>query len=154
MMNSIMNLLSWLVATACGLGRAPVASGTVASAAAALLWYLAAPSAAVQGFFCLVTIAIGLWASSRLAAHLNDSDPSEVVIDEVAGMWLTLLALPKTIPVVVAGFLLFRLLDIGKFPPMRQLERLPGGLGIMMDDLAAGMIGRLVLGIALAYFAP
>jgi len=154
MKHSVINVLAFLVATACGLGRAPVASGTVASAAAALLWYLAAPSAAAQGFICLVTIALGLWASSRHAANLSDDDPSEVVIDEVAGMWLTLWAAPKTIPVVVAGFLLFRLLDIGKFPPMRQLERLPGGLGIMMDDLAAGVIGRLVLGIVLAYFAP
>ena len=148
---SLADELSWLLATACGVGRAPVASGTVASAVAALLWYIAPLSAPAQGFVCGVTIAAGIWAASRLASRLQDDDPSDVVIDEFAGMWLTLLGLPKTLPILCAGFFLFRLLDIGKFPPMRQLERLPGGLGIMMDDVAAGLIGRVVLGVALAY---
>jgi phosphatidylglycerophosphatase A len=64
-------------------------------------------------------------------------------------MWLVLVGLPKSPLVLLIGFLLFRILDIGKFPPMKQLERLPGGWGIMLDDVAAGVIARLLLVVGL-----
>ena len=136
---------SWWVATAGGLGRAPLAPGTVASAAAAAVWYLAAPTLWLQGVACGIAVVSGWLASDRLSKHLGDPDPSEVVIDEVAGMWLALFGCPRTLPILLAAFLLFRFFDIAKLPPMRQLERLPGGFGIMLDDVAAGIMTRLIL---------
>ena len=82
--------------------------------------------------------------------HLDDS---LAVMDEVIGMWATCLLLPKTIPWLVAAFLCFRVLDVVKPWPINRLERLPGGWGIMADDLAAGLVGALILnGLRIAFF--
>jgi len=145
-----MRRLARWIATGCGLGYAPIASGTVASAAAAVAWYLLPLDGRAQWALALLVACMGWWAAEQVAKQTGDPDPSMVVIDEVAGMWLALAGLPKTAPVVFAAFLLFRVLDIGKFPPMKQLERLPGGFGIMMDDVAAGAIARLLLGVVLS----
>jgi phosphatidylglycerophosphatase A len=142
-----MNRLAWLIATACGIGRAPIASGTVASAVAAGLWVILHPGLGAEWAVCGAMIVAGVWAADRVAKRLGDDDPSVVVIDEFAGMWLALLGLPMTLPVVCAAFLLFRFFDIGKFPPMKQLERLPGGWGIMADDAGAGCLTRLLLSL-------
>ena len=149
----VSDTFSLAIATAGGLGHAPIASGTVASAAAALLWYLIPLQPAAQWFAAIALTLIGIWASARTAAAVHDEDPSIVVIDEVAGMWLALAAAPRTLPVVIVAFCLFRTFDIGKWPPMRQLERLPGGWGIMMDDVAAGLISRAFLAVGLLWFA-
>ena len=141
-----------LVATACGLGYAPIASGTVASAAAAALWYLLPPlSPAAQWIACAAAALIGIWAAGAVAKQAGDHDPSIVVIDEVVGMWLALAAAPRTLPAILVAFGLFRFFDIGKWPPMKQLERLPGGFGIMMDDVAAGLISRALLALGLTW---
>jgi phosphatidylglycerophosphatase A len=144
--------VAWWLASVGGLGRVPTAPGSAASAAAAVVWYAVQPPPDAQLAMCLGAAALGLWVSSRVAAHSSEKDPSEVVIDELAGQWLTLAGLPNTPAMIGAGFLIFRLLDITKPPPLRRLERLPGGLGIMCDDLAAGLIGRLVLGAILFIF--
>lgn len=141
-----------LISTVCGLGYAPIASGTVASAAAALAWYLIPLPPIAQWLIAFDITILGLWASTVTAAEVNDDDPSIVVIDEVAGMWLALAGAPRTLPVVIAAFCLFRVFDIGKWPPMRQLERLPGGWGIMLDDVAAGLISRAFLAVGLLWF--
>ena len=134
-----------LVASLGGVGRCPIASGTAGSAVTVAA-YLALPAdamaqAAVIG---LVTI-LGLWASGVYAAAAKDPDPSRVVIDEAAGMLIACFMVPKSVGLIAAAFCLFRLLDIGKWFPMKQLERLPGGWGIMADDLAAGLLTRLML---------
>ncbi len=147
-----MNAMAWIVATVGGVGYAPIASGTVASLVAAALWYVLPWSGTTQWVACGVVVLAGVWASGRLALRLKDDDPSIVVIDEVAGMWLALAALPKTAGIIIAGFLLFRFFDIGKFPPMKQLEHLHGGWGIMLDDVAAGLISRVVLGVLIWLF--
>ncbi|MEC8909441.1 MAG: phosphatidylglycerophosphatase A, partial [Chloroflexota bacterium] len=74
-----------------------------------------------------------------------DHDPKRAVWDEVAGMWITCLLLPKTLPWLAAAFLVFRVLDILKPWPIRRLEGLPGGLGIMADDVVAGVVGAVGL---------
>lgn len=145
----MLRLARW-IATGCGLGYAPVASGTVASAAAAVAWYILPLGEEAQWVLALLAALLGWWAADAVAKQAGDPDPSIVVIDELAGMWLALAGLPHTVPVVCAAFLLFRVLDIGKFPPMKQLERLPGGIGIMLDDVAAGLISRAILGVTLA----
>ena len=134
-----------MVATLGGTGYFPVASGTVGSAIFVLA-YLALPAVpAVQAAVIGLVTAIGLWASGVYARAVNDEDPSPVIIDEAAGMLIACFLLPKSFGWLLAAFLLFRLFDIGKWFPMKQLERLPGGWGIMADDLAAGLLARLIL---------
>ena len=147
-----MNAVAWIVATVGGVGYAPIASGTVASLVAAAIWYALPWNGTVQWVACAAAALVGLWASGRIASRLKDDDPSIVVIDEVAGMWISLAALPRTWPVIMTGFLLFRFFDIGKFPPMKQLEHLHGGWGIMLDDVAAGLISRAALGVLVWLF--
>ncbi len=141
--------LVWCIATVGGIGHVPWASGTVASVAAVGVWYWWHPNAWTQVGVISVVAATGVWAAGWWAQRLGKDDPSQVVVDEVAGMWIALAGLPRSVIVAGAALLLFRLLDIGKCPPMRQLERLPGGWGIMADDLAAGVIARIVLGSVL-----
>ena len=142
--------LSYIIGTFLGLGYAPIASGTVASAAAAILWWYVAPvPAGHQWLVSAIIVVVGIWTSHVVAKQVKDEDPHIVVIDEVAGMWLALAGVPHTLPVVLVAFGLFRLFDIGKWTPMKQLERLHGGFGIMMDDVAAGLISRALLALIL-----
>jgi len=150
-----MKRLAILLATFCYVGYFPVAPGTAGSAAALplflLLRWLALPwvEASAIAALCLV----GFWAGSVAASHYGREDPGYVVLDEVVGMLLTLAFIPLSWSGIAAGFLLFRLLDIVKPPPARQLETLPGGLGIMMDDVMAGIYGNIALRL-LIYLVP
>ena len=94
-------------------------------------------------------LAVGTPAASRVATLVGRKDPGLVVVDEVAGQWITLVGMPFTAPVVLAGFVLFRVMDIVKPWPARALERLPGGWGIMADDVAAGIYAQLLLRVLL-----
>jgi phosphatidylglycerophosphatase A len=133
------------VATVGGVGRCPVASGTFGSLPGlALLWVLPADPV-VQGAVLAAVMLAGWWAAGVVAAMERDTDPGIVVIDEVAGMLVAGFLLPRHPGPLLAAFLLFRVFDIGKWPPMRQLERLPGGWGIIADDVAAGLLARLVM---------
>lgn len=86
----------------------------------------------------LGVVAVGGWASSRAERLIGQKDPSPVVVDEVAGMVLSVLALPRQLVPFLAAFFLFRVLDILKPFPARQSQALSGGLGVMLDDLVAG----------------
>lgn len=135
-----------LLANCFGLGRLRPAPGTIGSAfGLAVYWVLwrGQPGAVQIGAIAAVT-ALGVAAATSTAKQLGDDDPSEVVIDEVAGMWLSLFACTSVTQAVVA-FFVFRALDIIKPFPARQLEALPGGWGIMLDDLAAGAYTLLLL---------
>jgi phosphatidylglycerophosphatase A len=147
--------LRWLVATAGGIGLAPIAPGTFGSlpglAIAWALWMLGGWPALLAG--TVVVSFVGLWAADGVAREQARSDPREVVVDEVAGQMLTLLFLPLTWQTLALGFLAFRITDIFKPFPARRLEALPGGLGIMVDDLVAGAWANLALQ-ALAWWAP
>ena len=134
-----------LVATLGGLGRAPVAPGTVGSLVGAGLVWLLPLEPSVQLAALAGVAALGVWSAGVSARQRLDADPSVVVIDEVAGMLVAGFLLPKRFGLLLAAFLLFRVFDIGKWSPMKQLERLPGGWGIMADDLAAGICSRLAL---------
>lgn len=142
------------LATVLGLGSTPVAPGTAGSMAGLVLvwvlWQLAGPVAVAAG--AVVVSAVGIWAAEGTARHLGEEDPSRVVIDEVAGQMVALVWLPPTVPVLAAGFLLFRLFDIMKPFPVRRLEKLPGGLGIVADDLAAGLYSVLLLHVGALLF--
>ena len=140
-----------LVATGLGSGYSPVAPGTAGSLVGLLLFLpLAGRALWIQLAAVVAVTILGVLAGGRLATMLGAKDPGVVVIDEVAGQWITLLALPMTPVIAVAGFLLFRAMDIRKPWPARALERLPGGLGIMADDVAAGIYAHLLLRLGLA----
>lgn len=132
-------------------GYAPVASGTFGSAAAfalyfPLLYFNYWPAYAATILF--VTL-IGVWAAGRCEKDSGIVDPSFVVMDEVAGQLITLFLIPFSWPAVIAGFVLFRIMDIVKPFPANRAEHLPGGWGIMLDDVLAGVYGNLLLRLAL-----
>jgi len=134
-----------LIATVGGVGRAPFAPGTVASAITALALGLFTPSRPVLIVLVLAVIVLGTWASHDAERSLGAKDPGAIVIDEVAGMALSVLALPLTPAVLLAGFLLFRVFDIVKPYPANALQRLTGGVGVMLDDVVAGLYALLLL---------
>jgi phosphatidylglycerophosphatase A len=141
-----------VIATGFGTGLAPVAPGTVASAATiAALWIVSASRPTIAVFVVAVTI-IGTWAADRAERLLGEKDPGAIVIDEVAGMALAVMLFPLTMTVVAAAFVLFRIFDVVKPAPARQSQDLPGGLGIMIDDLIAGAYVILVLVLARVVF--
>ena len=96
-------------------------------------------------------VAIGIPAATLEARGCGKRDPSHVVIDEVAGQLLTLVACPIVWPALLVGFILFRAFDIVKPPPVHSLERLPEGTGIVVDDLGAGVYGLIVLQLLLHF---
>ena len=145
-----MRRLSTLLGTLCGIGYVPVAPGTAASVVAAGVWYGWHPSAAVQWLVCGVAIVAGVWAAGDIAKRAQGTDPSQVVIDEFAGMWVALAGLPRNLPLVCIALFLFRVFDIVKSPPIKRLERLPGGVGIVLDDIAAGIFTRALLSLGLS----
>jgi phosphatidylglycerophosphatase A len=133
------------IATVGGAGYAPLAPGTVGSALAALGLWLAPPSRAGRAVFLVAVAALGVWAAGRAERALGRTDPGAIVVDEVAGMTLAVLLFPPTGSVVVSGFVLFRVFDIWKPFPADRAQRLPGGLGVMADDLVAGLYALAAL---------
>jgi phosphatidylglycerophosphatase A len=130
-------------------GFFPFAPGTAGSAAAMVLflpvrWTGSLP---LEIAVAALVAVIGVWAATEAEKALGMQDPGPVVIDEVAGMLVSLLFLPAAWPVIVAAFLAFRVFDITKPWPCGALERLHGGLGIMADDLAAGVYANLTVQI-------
>ena len=115
-----------------------MASGTVGSLVTLIaLWLIPFTTLALLVTLAIVTL-VGIWAGSRVERAIDAKDPGIIVIDEVAGMLVSVLFLPRTIPVLVTAFLLFRLFDIWKPFPARQLQEMHGGAGVMLDDLIAG----------------
>lgn len=141
-----MNRLGVALASAGGAGFFPVAPGTVGSAVGVgvyLLTYQWSPAA--QGALLAAIVLVGIWAADVTARVLGREDPGPVVIDEVAGQLVTLFLTGAGLKGAIIGFFVFRLFDIVKPPPVRQLEALHGGLGIMADDLMAGVYGWVVV---------
>ena len=129
-----------MLATAFGAGYAPVASGTVGSFVTVVaIWLLPVTPQRILVALIAVTV-VGVWAGSRVERVLGRKDPGIIVIDEVAGMLLSVILLPPTIPALVTAFLLFRLFDIWKPFPARESQVLTGGVGVMVDDLIAGRL--------------
>lgn len=150
-MSRALDAAAKLVATGLGSGYSPVAPGTAGSLVGLLLFLpLAGRAFWIQLAAVVAVTILGVLAGGRLATTLGAKDPGVVVVDEVAGQWITFLALPMTPVIAVAGFALFRVMDIVKPWPARALERLPGGLGIMADDVAAGIYAHLLLRLGLA----
>ncbi|MFZ0662278.1 MAG: phosphatidylglycerophosphatase A [Acidobacteriaceae bacterium] len=143
---------AWLTGTFFGIGLLPGGPGTWAALTTAVLWYFIARAShpgsielSVGTFIVLLAVTfLGIPAASVVERESGKHDPGHVVIDEVAGQLVALLFVPLEAWHVVLAFVLFRFFDILKPPPVCQLERLHGGLGIMVDDLAAGVYALLV----------
>lgn len=145
------NRLAIFLSTCAYVGYAPVAPGTFGSAAGLAVFValrsLGGPALELGAI--VVLFAVGVW-SATIAEQQMGTDPGPVVVDEVLGMLVTLALLPVTLTGAIAGFLLFRLLDIVKPWPARQFESLHGGLGVMADDAMAGVYGNLILRVLIA----
>jgi len=144
--------LLYLFGTFFGTGYAPIAPATAASLAVALLWWLVGPPPlAAQAGLLLVVVALGVPAAGALERR-HGRDPKLVVCDEVAGMLVTFAGVATGgAPGCLAGFFWFRVFDILKPWPARRLEALPGGWGIMADDLMAGVYAQLALRLTLRW---
>lgn len=138
------------IATMFGAGRSPFAPGTAGTLAALPFAWLAGRWLPPWGF-AAVTLglaALAVWSAGAAARQMGRHDPGAVVIDEAAGLFVTLLFMDIGVFTLAAGFLLFRAMDVLKPPPARVCERLPGGWGIVTDDLVAGLYANL--GVRLA----
>jgi phosphatidylglycerophosphatase A len=140
-----MKLVALAIATALGVGYAPVAPGTFGSAAGLVLWAVLPTSAVVQVSAIVLLFVAGSWSGSVAERHFGRTDPGQVVADEVMGMLITLFLNPVNWTGAIVGFVLFRIADIIKPFPANRLERLHGGVGVMADDAMAAVYANLVL---------
>jgi phosphatidylglycerophosphatase A len=139
----------WL-ATGLGAGFCPIAPGTVGALwGLPLAWGLSFLSIPAQCAVLAVLFLAGVPLCTAAARQLGVKDPGSIVWDEIVSLGVVFLFVPITPATLIAGFLLHRLFDVSKPPPIRQLERLEGGLGIMADDLLAGIYANLVLHVLL-----
>ena len=126
------------------LGKLPFAPGSWGSLGALILWIFLPSSYLLQMIMIIILFSIGVISSKKMAAAMNDHDPSKVVIDEAVGMWIALFMLPYSIVIYSMAFILFRIFDIFKPSFIYRVQNLPGGWGIMMDDVLAGIIVWLI----------
>ena len=143
-----------MIATGFGSGFSPVAPGTAGALLALLLWvvgYLLLPFALLQVILAIMVLlftVLGIYTSGVMERYWGE-DPSRVVVDEMVGVWIPLLVVPDGgWWYVLAAFVLFRLFDIVKPLGVRRMERFGGGVGIMMDDILAGVYSAVLLGAA------
>jgi phosphatidylglycerophosphatase A len=153
-------LWAWAIGTFFGAGLLKPGPGTYGSVSAVVLWFIAAhifpvtsSSLAIGTIIAAIVVTlIGIPAATIVARESGREDPGHVVIDEVAGQLIALIAIPADWQHAALSLLLFRLFDILKPPPIRQLERLPQGTGIMLDDVAAGVLALIVAQLAHLFF--
>jgi phosphatidylglycerophosphatase A len=142
------------LATGFYVGNIPVAPGTFGSLIGLPLCYLLAKLQLTAAIIAaLLLIGLAIWISNAAEKTLKRKDPGCIVVDEMAGMAVTLIGLPFNLTTVVTGFILFRILDILKPFPIRVLDkRLSGGLGIVADDVAAGIFSNIIIRMLLYYW--
>ena len=138
------------IATLFGVGRSPIAPGTMGSLVA-LPFAWAIMALLGRGWLLLasmIALAIGTWACENYARTKGEHDPKECVVDELVGQWIVCAFAPPSILWYVPAFALFRLFDIWKPWPIRLVERrVPGGLGIMADDVVAALMGSVIIAV-------
>lgn len=145
-MKSFKNMLILFLAQGAFTGRFPVAPGTAGTVAAVLIYFFVhGLSSSAYAMVCLVVVIIGIWAAGRAEDILGKKDSPSIVVDEIAGYLISMFFLPATLGYVAAGFCLFRFFDIVKPWPIAGLQKLHGGVGVMLDDIAAGIYTNAVL---------
>jgi phosphatidylglycerophosphatase A len=137
-----------LLASGLGAGFSPFAPGTAGTLVAIPIELLLSPiRSPVYELTLLTFFFFSSWIAERAQNHWQKRDDQRIVIDEIMGYFLTMLWIPKTLLLISVGFLLFRLLDIVKPFPCRQLERVRGGFGVVLDDVFAGIYANIALQI-------
>ena len=142
------------IATLGPIGYLPKAPGTWGSMTAAIIWYVLAefiPDFQKYQLTIIIISAVAGIIVSEIVSRAGDKDPKEVVIDEFVGMWIALIWLPHSLKLIVIALILFRIFDIAKPFGIRRLEKIRGGMGIMMDDIAAGILSALILHLSINY---
>jgi len=143
---SLKQRLAFVLATGFGSGYSPFAPGTAGSAVGLLfVWGMSLMDLTGQVVFTLAVTALSMIAADIVAKSVGLKDPGLIVADEIAGMMVTMIAIPITLKSALIGFVLFRLMDVVKPPPARQFEHFKGGVGIVADDLMAGVYANLAL---------
>ncbi|MFH1976729.1 MAG: phosphatidylglycerophosphatase A [Pseudomonadota bacterium] len=139
--------LVMFLATGCFVGNIPIAPGTFGTIAGLLFClFLSRASFLFASLIVVVFIVFAVWIAGEAEKIIKQKDPGRIVIDEIAGIMVTLLGLPFNFVSVISGFFIFRILDIIKPFPIRSIEnKLSGGAGIVMDDVAAGFLGNCLL---------
>jgi len=142
------------IATGCFIGKIPFAPGTFGSLAGILLCFILSKTSEPVAIFCIILFIIfSIWIAGDAEKILKIKDPGSIVIDEIAGMAVTLIGLPFNLFYVATGFIIFRVLDITKPFPIRYIEkRISGGAGVVLDDVAAGIFGNIILRIIFFLF--
>jgi len=146
-----MKVLATIFATFFGVGFFPVAPGTAATVAGIALVFLLHSSMGLYLAVTLLMLVIAIPVCTYMEKVLNQKDPGMLCIDEVVGIMIGLMGLPLSWSVVIVGFFLFRALDMFKIYPINKFEGLPGGFGIMMDDVMAGLYTNIILHVAMRY---
>ena len=134
-----------LVCTFFYLGNLPKAPGTWGSIGALCIWALVPESFLFRINFLMIVLIFGIISCEFLLKQVDDPDPPYIVIDEVVGLWVALLFVPKSTSIFLLGFILFRLFDIFKPSFIYSVQSLKGSLGIMLDDICAGFLVMLIL---------
>ena len=143
------------LATGAHVGRIPFASGTFGSLVGfPIVYLLSRANWPLAALMTAILVFFSVWVAHLAEQQLKSKDPGCIVIDEIAGMCVTMLGIPLNLTTGVAGFFLFRLFDVTKPPPARQMEKmLKGGWGVVMDDVVAGIMANLVLRVGIWVFA-
>ena len=145
-------MIAKLIATFLYVGHLPYAPGTFGTLAAVPLFYLISGLPVyLYLLITLVVIGVSVWASTIAEGIYDKSDPGQIVADEVSGYLVTMILIPPTVTNIVIGFFLFRLFDIIKPPPVRSFESLPGGWGVVIDDVAAGVYACVCLHVIVRF---
>ena len=126
------------------LGKLPFAPGTWGSLGALILWVFLPISYPLQLIIIIILFSIGVISSKKMSLELDNNDPSEVVIDEAVGMCIALFMLPHSLAIYIMAFILFRIFDVFKPSFIYRVQNLPGGWGIMLDDVLAGIFAWLI----------
>jgi phosphatidylglycerophosphatase A len=149
----VIDRIAYFIATAGFVGRFPIAPGTAGSVAGlfvyALIRFVDGP--ALEAAMLIVTLVVGIWSANVAERLLGSKDPGPVVIDEVLGILITFAFLHVNVLGAFVGFLLFRVADVVKPYPAGRLENLPGGFGVMMDDLMAALYSHAAMRILIAF---
>ena len=128
-----------LAATFFYLGKLPVAPGSFGSFATLLIWLFLPLNYIIQIVIIIILFILGIISSNIISKEMNDHDPSEIIIDEVIGMGIALFMLPHNFTLYLLAFFIFRILDIFKPSFIYEVQKLPYGWGIMLDDVIAGI---------------